>query len=510
MGYGTLGDLVDKQALENGDRVFLIVPETKRSLTFTDLQEETGRLAEELKEKGFRKGDKISVMLKNGWEAAVCFYAVAGAGGIVIPINFALTDSDLVYLLEDSDSSFLITSSDLQGNLEKKVSGLERTELEHGLLLFRLRENKAGTRSDPAEKPHENDLALILYTSGTTGKPKGVMMTHRNLLAEAFHIYEGHELTAQDRVLCLLPLFHINGLVVTLITPLLAGIPVVMPVKFSASRFWGWIGEYRITWFSAVPTILSIVLSREVPPELDLSSLRFARSASAALPVAVLEKFENKFHVPVIESYGISEGGSQITTNPMPPRKRKAGSVGIPIGNEIRVLNDKNKVLKAYEEGEVVVRGENITSGYYKKEEETRKAFINGWFHTGDLGYFDEEGYLYLKGRKKELINRAGEKFSPGEIDEVLYKIPEIELAAAVGVPDPLYNEEVVAYIKPRDGASLKAQEIIDFCVGKLADFKIPKEIIFTDDFPKGPSGKIQRLKFIERYAAGKEIQGKN
>ncbi len=186
----------------------------------------------------------------------------------------------------------------------------------------------------------------------------------------------------------------------------------------------------------------------------------------------------------------------------MPPQVRKAGSVGLPYGNQLQVVDDSGNPVQALTEGEVAVRGDNIASGYYKKPEETEKAFHDGWFYTGDLGYFDEDGYLFLKGRKKELINRAGEKFSPREIDEVLYQLPEIELAAAVGVPDPLYNEEVIAYVKLREDKLLSAEQIMEFCRGKLIEFKTPKQILFTEDFPKGPSGKIQRLKLADRYAA--------
>ncbi len=504
MSYATLKDLVDDQAREREKEAFILSPVTKECLTFGELKEKTGQLAEVLKTQGLVKGEKVSLMLKNGISAAISFYGVTCAGGVVIPINFNLKENDLTYLLEDSDSRYLITSKDIMENLPEPIKRLETVILEQDLYLLKLRERDQSQSYIEDDNIREEDMALILYTSGTTGKPKGVILTHKNLIAEAFHIYEAHKLTSEDRVLCLLPLYHINGLVVTLITPLLAGLSIVMPEKFSASRFFHWIFEYQVAWFSAVPTILSIILGKEVDKNLDLSSLKFARSASAALPVAVLEEFEHRFHIPVIESYGISEGGSQITTNPMPPEKRKAGSVGLPYGNELLVVDEQNQICKPHQEGEVIVKGDNISAGYYKKEEETQKSFREGWFYTGDLGYKDEDGYLFLKGRKKELINRAGEKFSPREIDEVLYLIPEVELAAAVGVPDPLYNEEVVAYIKLREGTQLDAEVILNFCRERLVEFKTPKEILFTEDFPKGPSGKIQRLKLAQQYVKEK------
>jgi acyl-CoA synthetase (AMP-forming)/AMP-acid ligase II len=331
------------------------------------------------------------------------------------------------------------------------------------------------------------------------------MLTQENLIAEASFIHAAHELTEDDTVLCVLPYFHINGLMVTLITPIYAGITIILPEKFSASKFWSWISEYRTSWFSAVTAIYSIIVDK-LPPEFDLSSLKFARSASSALPIALLQAFEQKTGVPIIESLGISEGGSQITTNPRPPKTCKPGSVGLPFGNKIRVIDSIGNILPPLKSGEVIVQGANICKGYYNKPKETCASFIDGWFHTGDIGWIDQEGYLFLEGRIKELINRAGEKFSPKEVDEVLYQLPQIESAAAVGVPHKLYGEEIVAYVKLREGQRLPPEEIQAYCKGKLADFKVPKQIFFVDDFPKGPSGKIQRLKLTESYNSISEM----
>lgn len=514
MVYKTLKELAEIRAGQNGNSTFLLFPHKQSSLTFKEFNDKAAGLAKVLIKQGLKKGDKVSLALQNGPAAVISFFGIIHAGGVAVPVNASLKKDELLYLLQDSGSRFLIGADVSTDGLPCKELFEAETELEPGLKVFQIRQEVKGEEKESRKKAGNGnleegqkedkaeDLALILYTSGTTGRPKGVMLTHKNLLSEAAHIREGHELTEKDRVLCLLPLFHINGLVVTLITPLLAGISVVMPPKFSASRFWNWIAEYKVTWFSAVPTILSIILSKDIPEGLDLSSLRFARSASAALAVPTLEEFEGRFGIPVIESYGISEGGSQITTNPMPPLVRKAGSVGLPYGNQIRIVDDRGNPLRTLAEGEVAVKGDNIAIGYYKKAEETEKAFRDGWFYTGDLGYLDEDGYLFLKGRKKELINRAGEKFSPREIDEVLYQLPEVELAAAVGVPDPLYNEEVIAYVKLREDKVLSAEQIMEFCRSKLIEFKTPKKILFTDDFPKGPSGKIQRLKLADRYAA--------
>lgn len=494
MLFQELKDLVDYRAREDGEKIFLIAPDDGKSLSFLEFKRTVDRISRVLRNNGLRQGEKTAIVLPNGFRSAAAFFSVTGAGGVAVPVNPKLKAKEMEYILNDSDSRYILAPDDWNPGFAR-LNLLE--DLGEGLALFGF-----SGREGPDANPKDADVALLLYTSGTTGHPKGVLLSHRNLIAEAAHISEAHRLGKEDVALCVLPLHHINGLAITLITPLYSGGQLVIPGRFSAGRFWGRVRTYGATWFSAVPTILSILLSRTEERNLDLPRLRFARSASAALPEAVLKEFETRFGVPVIESYGISEGASQITTNPLPPRKRKVRSVGIPFGNEIRVVNPQGAPLPPNAVGEVIVKGENVSRGYYKNPEETGRAFVGGWFHTGDLGYLDEEGYLFLSGRIKEMINRAGEKFSPREIDEALYLLPEVELAAAVGVPDELYGEEVVAFVKPRPGASLSEEKILTFCRQRLADFKVPKRILFTDDFPKGPSGKIQRMKLAERYRA--------
>lgn len=496
----TLVEKLEQQASRFGEKVFMESPETGDTVTFEELRNECRWFQKKLLENGAVKQERIILFLENGIDFAVSFFGSIYSGLAAVPVNFSYKKKELDYVKEDSEASYLITSkriyqerAELFADFACRTVELEEKDLV--LLIF-----KEAVLETAPEEINRDDLALLLYTSGTTGNPKGVMLTHFNLLAEASNIAEAHEFTERDITVCILPFFHINGLVITLLTPMFVGMKAVVPAKFSASGFWNWIEKYKVTWFSAVPTIYSILLSKEKDETKDYRSLRFARSASAPLPVAVLEEFEERYGVPVIESFGISEGGSQITANPLPPKVRKAGSVGMGFGNTVQIVDESGNIRKPFEKGEIIVRGGNIAAGYWRKPDATGEAFIDGWFHTGDLGYMDEEGYLFISGRKKELINRAGEKFSPREIDEVLYQIPEIEIAAALGVPDELYNEEVVAYIKLKDGESISAEYIKAYCKTKLADFKVPKEIFFTDDFPKGPSGKIQRLKFIDRY----------
>jgi len=507
MKFNTLKELVNDQARVIGESTFLVSPTKEEDINFYEFKEEVDKIGKVLISNGVRKGDKVSIILRNGIEASTSFFGITNIGGVVVPINISLKEKELEYLLVNSDSKYIITNKEFLNSMLSDTTIVSKVNLGRDLVLIKLINQLSDDYCDNNELT-KKDLALILYTSGTTGKPKGVMLTHENLLVEAEHISMAHDLYKKDIALCILPLFHINGLVVTLITPMFVGIKVVMPEKFSVSMFWRWIHKYRVTWFSAVPTILSIILSKEVDEKLDLSCMRFARSASAALPIAVIEEFQNRFHVQIIESYGISEGASQITTNPVPPQKTKVGSVGFGFGNELRVVDENLNELPAFKQGEIIVRGDNIAIGYYKNEIATKEAFVDGWFHTGDIGYFDDEGYLFISGRKKELINRAGEKFSPREIDEVLYMIPEVELAATVGVPNNLYGEEVVAYIKLKNNKDLDISEIIDFCTERLAYFKVPKEIFFVNEFPQGPNGKIQRLKFKTIYEDNKKELG--
>ncbi|MDR0877143.1 MAG: AMP-binding protein, partial [Treponema sp.] len=429
--FFSFNELISFRAAEDGNRVFIYEPGEEggvRPLSFQDLKSATEKIAEALGMIGFLPGCRILTLFQNGIASSAAFLAIVAAGGIAVPVNPAGAPRELEFLIENSGACFILTGGSQREELRQKIPEAEwYRETVYSIHIFKVKK--------PVAESPQADLALILYTSGTTGVPKGVMLTTANLFAECGNIRDAHELTKNDKVLCLLPLNHINGLVVTLLTPLFAGFSVVMPPKFSAGKFWNWVCREQVTWFSAVPTIYSILLSRETPPPAAYPLLRFARSASAALSEAVLHEFERRTGVPLIESYGITEGGSQITSNPLPPRTRKALSVGIPFGNEIQVVLKDGAPAPVGATGEVRVRGANIAKAYYRNKEAGAESFKDGWFFTGDLGRMDEDGYLFLTGRLKELINRAGEMISPREIDEVLYRIPEIELAAAVGVP---------------------------------------------------------------------------
>jgi long-chain acyl-CoA synthetase len=345
----------------------------------------------------------------------------------------------------------------------------------------------------PSVELNKNDEAIIIYTSGTTGKPKGCVLTHGNLLANARQIVAWLNFKEADRLLTMMPLFHMNAVSVTTMSALYAGASTVVAAKFSASRFWHTISDYEITSFGSVATMLQMLLAtypQGVPAELDTKSLRFAMCGSAPVPAEVLKRFEETFHCLVIEGYGLSESTCRSTFNP-PDERRRPGSCGMAIGNEMKIFGEEDREVPENVPGEIVLRGENILKGYYKNEAATKQAFRNGWFHTGDIGYRDADGFFYIVDRKSDMIIRGGENIYPREIDETLYEHPSIAQAAVIGIPDKLYGEEVAAFVVLKNGMKATEDEIIDFCRTRLADYKCPKSVRFVADIPKGPTGKL-------------------
>jgi long-chain acyl-CoA synthetase len=349
----------------------------------------------------------------------------------------------------------------------------------------------------------KSDESIIIYTSGTTGKPKGCLLTHENLIANARQITDWLKFNEQDRLLTVMPLFHMNAVSVTTMTALYAGGSTVVSPKFSASRFWQIVSDYEITSFGSVATMLSMLLQKYpngFPENVKTEQLRFAMCGSAPVPAEILRKFEETFDCLVIEGYGLSESTCRSTFNP-PDKSRKPGSCGKPIGNEMKVFDENDCEVTNGELGEIVLRGENVFKGYFQNETATQKAFQNGWFHTGDIGYQDAEGFFYIVDRKSDMIIRGGENIYPREIDEVLFAHPAIQSAAVIGVPDELYGEEVAAFVVLKDTETTSEQDLIEFCRRQLADFKCPKTIRFVADIPKGPTGKLLKRELSRIYA---------
>jgi acyl-CoA synthetase (AMP-forming)/AMP-acid ligase II len=360
------------------------------------------------------------------------------------------------------------------------------------------REGGAPTAPGLAEP---DDVALVLHTSGTTSRPKIVPLLQRNICASAANIRTTLRLTPADRCLNVMPLFHIHGLMAPVLSSLSAGATVVCTPGFNALRFFGWLDEARPTWYSAVPTMHQAILARagRNPDSVARAQLRFIRSSSASLPPQVLRELEETFRAPVVEAYAMTEASHQMTCNPLPPGVRKPGTVGPGAGPEVAVMDDDGNLLEPGRVGEIVIRGPNVTPGYENNPDANRKAFTDGWFRTGDQGVMDEDGYVSLTGRLKEIINRGGEKISPKEIDEILMEHPAVGQVVTFAVPHEKLGEEVAAAVVLREGLSATPEEIKRFAAERMADFKVPRQVLVLDEIPKGPTGKLRRIGLAEQ-----------
>ncbi len=492
----TLKELVDRNAQIRGDGIWLISPETGKEVSFAEAQSRIADIAAHLVGLGLKDGASVAIAAPNSVGSCLMFMGVVYAGFVAVPLNLVAGPAIIGYTLRHCEADTIFVTDDCKDLIQ---SAQDKEGLQLHTMLLDL--DKGPVWDGSAVKlltplrAHAQTIGLMMYTSGTTGKPKGVMLSHANLLAAGRYISSGHAITEKDRALCVLPIYHINGLCVTVMGTLVSASTLVMPYRFSVSTFWEMIVRYSCSWFSAVPTQYAYILNNEAPVE-DLSHLRFARSASAPLSPDIHRRFEERFHVPIIETMGLTETGSQITTNPLPPAQRKIGSPGAAYGNEIIIGDAECAAMPMGQTGEILVRGENVMQGYFKQPEETAKTITqNGWLRTGDLGYMDEEGFIYVSGRIKELIIKGGENIAPREIDEALLDHPSVLEAAAFAVPCENYGERVEACIRFKDEANIALDVLKAHCISKLGKFKSPDEIHIMDDLPKGPSGKVQRLK---------------
>lgn len=499
----TIRAYIDERAKQTPDRVYMIAPEAGLNLTYSRLKNDSITIGKHLMKRGLAKGDKVSFMLSNGYQTTKIFLSAMYSGFVIAPLNLMAQSSHLEYVLDHSDTKLVFFSQDQKERLEAAIKKVSRyieliqidIDTEH---IFPVDEKISGFSLPEVT---EDDDALLLYTSGTTGIPKGVMLSHKNIIAGGQNTITAHKLTSEDRALCSLPLYHINGEIVTVVAPLMSGGSVVMPHKFSTSNFWQLISKYGCTWFSVVPTIISYLYSATdlKGNKLNLDQLRFGRSASSALPPSLHRAFEEKFNVYIVETLGLTETAAPASSNPMDPAKRKYGSTGMPVGTECKIVDKEGNDVARGTQGEILVRGDNVMKGYYKSPEITEKSLEpDGWFHTGDLGYMDDDGFIFITGRIKELIIKGGENIAPREIDEILYKHPAIRDAAAVGIPDDNYGEEIMACVVLKPGFTATEDELLNHCLENLGEFKAPKVIKFMDNLPKGPSGKIQRLKLCK------------
>jgi len=462
------------------------------------------RLRQALIQHGIGRGKRVAFVLPNGLPMAVAFLAIT-CTATAAPLNPKYQKDEFSFFLKDlrADALLMLAGTDSSASHSAREAGIPLLELEvqpGSQPVFTLRGESGQSISDKPVQPE--DIALILHTSGTTARPKMVPLLQRNLFASAQNITRSLQLATGDRCLNLMPLFHIHGLMAGLVAPLAAGGSVVCPPAFAAAAFFGWLERFSPTWYTAVPSMHQAILSRakDFPAQVQASRLRLIRSCSAFLAPQTMAALEETFQAPVINSYGMTEASHQMASHALPPGLRKPGTVGFPAGPEMTILHlERLEALDRGQVGEVAIRGENVMPGYLENPEANAAAFTAGWLRTGDLGYFDEDGCLHLEGRKKEMINRGGEKIAPAEIDQVLLAHPAVAQAVVFGVPDPSLGEEVAAAVVLQPGIVATEREIQQFIAMRLADFKIPRRIVFLDEIPKGPTGKIQRIGLAQR-----------
>lgn len=470
-------------------------------LTWAELRRSAAEIAGKLSGLGLAKGESVALMLPNGRPGILCLFGVLYGGFRTALINLGAGAEAMGYALTHSDAQVVLVGA----AQEDLYAGAAAAHPFKGrrIVVSDAIDWPEGTPSGTLCDLASQDDAMLMYTSGTTGRPKGVLHTHASLLAGGWTTTLAHHLTDKDRALCVLPIYHINGLCVTVMGPLISGGSVVVCEKFSASRFWKTCAAHDITWFSVVPTIISHLLHGETDPDAATKArIRFGRSASAALAVETHSAFETRFGIPIIETMGLTETAAQILSNPLPPGLRKIGSPGKAYGNAVAILSSDLKPVPCGTEGEIVIRGPNVMREYYKNPEATQATFTEaGWLRTGDLGKMDADGYVFVTGRLKELIIKGGENIAPREVDEALYSHPDVVEAAAFARHCASYGERVEAAVKLRDGATVLQSELVALCLQKLGKFKCPDVVHIMDELPKGPSGKIQRLRLAEMTA---------
>ena len=505
----TLRSYVEFNAKENPKLNFVSCPHTNITISNEGLKINLDKINFYLvKEKKQKKNSIICTLIENSLSSIQLMMGIMYSGMIQVPLNLVAGEEQLSYIVEHSDSKIIFSSSkniDLAKKIIQKVSNkVVLIEIDKDNFIDQI-DNSIEILDDVTEY---KDNALLMYTSGTTGKPKGAMLSHENIIQGGKNVMISHELNSKDKALCVLPLYHINGLIVTVIGPLVSKSSLVLCEKFSASNFWHYISKFKCSWFSVVPTIISALLnkySNEEIKSLDLSSIRFGRSASAALAPETHKNFEKKFKIKMIETMGLTEACAPILSNPLPPKKIKYGSPGIPYGNQVMILNNEFKEVPKNTIGQICVRGKNVMKEYYKNSEETKKSFYKNWFLTGDLGLMDEENFVFVRGRIKELIIKGGENISPREIDDVLYEHPNILEAAAFGTKCDHYGEKIEAAVVLKNKSNSTKEDLMNHCHNLLGKFKSPDKIYFFTELPKGSSGKIQRLKIKDKIEVKKK-----
>ena len=477
----------------------------RKDMTFAELRALCLSTRRQLAAKGIGPGDRVAIVLPNGPEMATAFLAVA-SGLSAAPLNPSYKESEYAFYLEDLKPKLVLVESGSENPVVAAAGGLgipvAEINVEDGAPAgaFRLWDEEA----DCAD-PDAQDEALVLHTSGTTSRPKVVPLTQANLYASAGNISETLKLTPEDHCLNIMPLFHIHGLIAMVLTSVKAGSSVCCSPGFNALKFFDLAVEQQPTWYSGVPTMHQAILLRAArnPDAVAKLSFRFVRSSSASLPPAVFEELSKTFRCPVIEAYGMTEATHQMASNPLPPGVQKPGFVGLPGGPEICIMDLDGNTLPNGTIGEVCIRGANVTPGYENNPKANAESFTNGWFRTGDQGLLDQDGYLKITGRIKEIINRGGEKVSPLEVDDVLMEHPAVQQIVTFAMPHKMLGEEVAAAVVLAEGAEADEKALKAFASEKLTAFKVPKTFVFLDEIPKGATGKMQRIGLAEKLGLG-------
>ena len=496
----------------NDNKIFILT-ENRPFFTFADIKNQIYWTKVFFVDQQILKTDTIAIILENGPEMASCFISIA-CNCCAAPLNPSYTSFEFNYYLNDLKPRAIIVS-------EKSTSSVIEVAKKMKIKIFRLffKNNDASgkfiLKSDKCEKNisiNKNfeilseNIALILHTSGTTSKPKMVPLSHSNLCTSARNIVQTLNLKREDRCINIMPLFHIHGIVGLLLSSLFSGGGIFTSTGFNALKFFSWLKVFSPTWYSAVPTMHQVILSRADRNSeiIAMTKLRFIRSSSAPLPSATMKEIEKTFNCPVIESYGMTEASHQMTSNHLPPGNRKAMKVGFAAGPEVSVMDGAHNILEKEKIGEIVIRGNNVTKGYLNNFQANKDSFVDGWFRTGDQGFYDEEGFLQITGRIKEIINKGGEKISPLEIDDAIMKHESVFQGITFPIVHNKLGEEVAAAVVLKDDHQLTEQVLKEFLSKILASYKIPQTIVFLEEIPKGKTGKLQRIGLAKKLGLEK------
>lgn len=531
----SLHALIEQRAFDTPEAIYAVGLGASSTIRYGELAASCRRIGAVLRAHGLQAGDTLSLVMPNGLLTLRVLLGAMHAGMVVNPVNLLSQPEQMRYVLGHSDCKAICVAPAWEERVRTLLVGLgrevvvivadpdgehlpgeafyladEAPDLPSGALLLPGEapdlpgeapdlpdEARVPAPGEPSPEPPGDALALLMYTSGTTGVPKGVMLTQANLAANARAIGIEHGLGAADRVLAVLPLYHINAFAVTMLAPLAHGGSLVMPARFSAARFWE--QAAGCTWINLVPTMISYLLEGPTPAPGHTTGIRFCRSASAALPPEHHRAFEARFGIGIVETMGLTETVAPAFSNPLVAASRKLGSVGRASGCEARVIDAALQQVADGTTGELAIRGPNVMRGYYKNDDATRASFTpDGWLRTGDLGHRDADGFFFVTGRIKELIIKGGENIAPREIDEALLAHPAVLDAAAVGIADPHYGQEIMACVVLREGAICSEEDLRAFCLEHLGRYKTPKLLRFVTELPRGPSGKVQRLRLLD------------